>query len=469
METLRSPSSSSRNEYSYQEEGDPNRFTLADYEYDRDEEASEPIAGPSSAPYIAAGPTTSVVHGRRDHHHHRQSPPRSGSFTGLGSTTLDKGKTRARALPDLPHPHITATPVDPRAIGPLRLHSHDNAPPLHLPQFQHHPHASSRLSTMTMMEPEMLGSTPLHPLPSLPHSFEIGRLDDEEHAGQGEEHEIGHRNGYGYGDPSANDGDRGHDAVSVLEKGSSKFADAVPIVPARATTWWGKILPSSLVCRLLLLTVILESCINLTIEGNILWRFNQELESNSALAADNSRKLPVYLVIFGLAHLWQLVLTFVAVHTKNTVQVTAVTAFNFAFLGYAVIEIYELRTILGNNLATSLPGDGTHSTLLTLPLNILTAVIIAVIAACSVILVVLAFLLRREFGWKRYKFLGADLRIRKYYLRFQVFECICYFSAFFCAGFGIQFIWLGGYGFGYSKFDSPSRGVHFEDSPESGA
>jgi hypothetical protein len=41
-------------------------------------------------------------------------------------------------------------------------------------------------------------------------------------------------------------------------------------------------------------------------------------------------------------------------------------------------------------------------------------------------------------SWKRYKFLGADLRIRKYYLRFQVFECICYFSAFFCAGFGIQ-------------------------------
>jgi hypothetical protein len=34
---------------------------------------------------------------------------------------------------------------------------------------------------------------------------------------------------------------------------------------------------------------------------------------------------------------------------------------------------------------------------------------------------------------------------------------------------GLQFIWLGGYGFGYSKFDSPSRGVHFEDSPESGA
>lgn len=265
METLRSPGSSSRNEYSYQDEGDPNRFTLADYEYDRDEESSEPVAGPSSAPYIAGGPTTSVVHGRhRDHHHHRQSPPRSGSVSGPSSTTLDKGKTRARALPDLPHPHVTATPVDPRAIGPLRLHSHDNAPPPPPPPPPPPAPASPpRLVTpldestvpsqsdpvgplgspksVTLMEPEMLGSTPLHPLPSLPHSFEIGRLDDEEHAGQGEERELGQRNGYGYGNADANDGDRGHDTVSVLEKGSSKFADAVPILPERATTWWGKV------------------------------------------------------------------------------------------------------------------------------------------------------------------------------------------------------------------------------------
>ena len=45
--------------------------------------------------------------------------------------------------------------------------------------------------------------------------------------------------------------------------------------------------------------------------------------------------------------------------------------------------------------------------------------------------------------WQRYRFLGADLAIRKCYQNFQVFECVCYFSAFFCAGFGIQFVWLG--------------------------
>jgi hypothetical protein len=62
------------------------------------------------------------------------------------------------------------------------------------------------------------------------------------------------------------------------------------------------------------------------------------------------------------------------------------------------LQIYELRTILGDNLSTSLTGDSTTTSLLTLPLNVLTAVIIAVVAICCVILVILTLILRREFG-----------------------------------------------------------------------
>ena len=167
-------------------------------------------------------------------------------------------------------------------------------------------------------------------------------------------------------------------------------------------SWWDRHFPSSWPCRLLLLTVILESLVDLAIEGNILWRFNAEVKSSSSteLELENKRRLPVYLVIYGLAHLWQLVLTFVAVYTRNTVQVVAVTAFNFAFLGYAVIQIYELRKILGDNLAQQLTSvtNVSESTLLSLPLNVLTAVVIAVLAVGSLALVVLSYFIRREFG-----------------------------------------------------------------------
>lgn len=80
----------------------------------------------------------------------------------------------------------------------------------------------------------------------------------------------------------------------------------------------------------------------------------------------------------------------------------------------------------------------TGETLLTLPLNILTGIVIGVVATGCVAMLILSFIIRREFGWDRYRFLGADLRIRAYYTRFQIYECICYFSAFFAAGFGIQ-------------------------------
>ncbi|OXC70921.1 hypothetical protein AYX13_00338 [Cryptococcus neoformans] len=207
--------------------------------------------------------------------------------------------------------------------------------------------------------------------------------------------------------------------------------------------WWNRIFPSTLYTRLLLTIIIFETVVDLCIEGNILYRFNEEVKSNSSteVELENKRRLPIYLIIFGLAHLWQFVLTVIAIRTKNTIQVFALTIFNFAFLGYAVIQIYELRKVLGSNLADGLTR-GTNTTLMTIPLNVLTALIIVIIGVSCLALLTLSVLLRREFGWQRYRFLGADLMIREYYFKFQVFECICYFSAFFCAGFGIQFIWL---------------------------
>ncbi|ORX34201.1 hypothetical protein BD324DRAFT_583956 [Kockovaella imperatae] len=204
----------------------------------------------------------------------------------------------------------------------------------------------------------------------------------------------------------------------------------------------------TLACKLFLATVVTELVINLAIEANILWRFHVEINSgdSSEMELENSRRLPIYLIIYGLAYLWTLVLTVVAIRARNTVQIVGITAFNFAILAYAVIQIYELRKILGDNLAEGLPGEqgdnGPSSSLLSLPLNILTAVVIAVVATGSIILIILSYFIRRDFGWDRYRFLGADLQIRKFYFRFQIFECIAYFSAFFCAGFGIQFIWL---------------------------
>lgn len=40
--------------------------------------------------------------------------------------------------------------------------------------------------------------------------------------------------------------------------------------------------------------------------------------------------------------LWQIVLTIIAIKYKNTMQVVAVSLFNYAFLPYAVLMVSEL-------------------------------------------------------------------------------------------------------------------------------
>jgi len=86
---------------------------------------------------------------------------------------------------------------------------------------------------------------------------------------------------------------------------------------SKATRWRDRWFPASTACRLLLLTVVLETIIDLIIEvsasqpapystdgqGNILWRFNAEIDANDAtdLNFERKRRLPIYLVIYGLA------------------------------------------------------------------------------------------------------------------------------------------------------------------------
>jgi hypothetical protein len=58
-------------------------------------------------------------------------------------------------------------------------------------------------------------------------------------------------------------------------------------------------------------------------------------------------------VISGLVlttSLWQTILTCIAIKGKNTMQVVAVTIFNYAFLGYAVMMVCPPLTSLSTNL-----------------------------------------------------------------------------------------------------------------------
>ncbi|KAJ7071233.1 hypothetical protein C8F01DRAFT_1362976 [Mycena amicta] len=222
-----------------------------------------------------------------------------------------------------------------------------------------------------------------------------------------------------------------------LSKNSDASHELTPVAyppapPERALNgegFWQKILPESMACRLYVLTVLIETTVDLAIEGELLIQINK---GSSAGDADRvaSKKMPVYLSIFALAHVFQFVMAVDAVYARNTLQFLALTIFNALFLVYAVIQIGEIRQL------------DTSASTLRIPITTLTSVIPVVIAVAEVSYIALGYKIYHEFGWKVYKFLGADRRIKKLYANYQIYECLVKFDVFFWAGFSVQFIWL---------------------------
>ncbi|KAF9451804.1 hypothetical protein P691DRAFT_723402 [Macrolepiota fuliginosa MF-IS2] len=200
-----------------------------------------------------------------------------------------------------------------------------------------------------------------------------------------------------------------------------------------APGFWQKVLPDSIACRLYVLAVLVETTVNLAIEGDLYLRIREVSkgeQNNNNLA---SRRMPVYLSVFAMAHVFQFVMAVDAVYARNTLQFLFLTVFNGLLIIYAAIQIGEVREAL---------GPGSTETIANIPISVLTTIIPIVVAVAEVFFIALGYKIYNEFGWKVYKFLGADRNIKRMYASYQIYECLLKFDLFFWAGFSVQFIWL---------------------------
>jgi len=194
-----------------------------------------------------------------------------------------------------------------------------------------------------------------------------------------------------------------------------------------SVSFWRKILPESVACRLYVLTVLIETAIDLTIEGELYLRIKQ-----ADSASQTSQTMPTYLTIFALAHLFQFLMAVHAVYTRNTLQFICLTFFNALFLVYAIIQINEVK----ESVTTSTGTEGLQK----IPITVLTTIIPIVISVAEVAYIALGWKIYNEFGWKVYKFLGADRQKKRMYANYQVYECLIKFDVFFWVGFSVQFL-----------------------------
>jgi len=195
------------------------------------------------------------------------------------------------------------------------------------------------------------------------------------------------------------------------------------------TGWKAAIWPKSKYCRAYLLTVIAETVIDMAIEAAILQQLDMLDETvpsqDQTNVATNQSRQPIYLGIFVLAHFLQMVLAMDAVYNKNTLQFLFLAVFNFTLLIYGAMQIVELVTA-----SATLPSS----------IHALINLVPCVIAVAEVAYIGLGYQIWKEFGWKVYKFLGADRNIRKLYGQYQVFQCLLKFDIFFWVGFSVQWM-----------------------------
>ncbi len=112
---------------------------------------------------------------------------------------------------------------------------------------------------------------------------------------------------------------------------------------------------------------------------------------------------------------------------------SSLRVFNALLIIYAAIQIGEVREALGPHTIGSITN---------IPIDVLTTIIPIVVAVAEIFFIGLGWKIYHEFGWKVYKFLGADRNIKRMYASYQIYECLVKFDVFFWAGFSVQFIWL---------------------------
>lgn len=112
--------------------------------------------------------------------------------------------------------------------------------------------------------------------------------------------------------------------------------------------------------------------------------------------------LPVYLGLFCLAHVFQIVLAVDAIFQQNMIQIIGLCMFNFLFLIYSVVQINEVKT--------GFDEMSGHAASQHKIVPILLTVVPCVIGAAEFLFLVLSWKIYREFGWQVFKNLGADVR-----------------------------------------------------------
>ncbi|KAJ6442865.1 inorganic phosphate transporter PHO84 [Purpureocillium lavendulum] len=186
----------------------------------------------------------------------------------------------------------------------------------------------------------------------------------------------------------------------------------------------------------------LQAIICLVFEAYVFAKFQTSLgkQLNDSEVQSQYKTIPTFLTLFIFGFLYELVVVWDALRMKNTIQVIGVCIANLALLVYTAIQIEQIETAirtLGNHnaLKASVPAPELWA-----DVKPYLVAIPGVIGFATLCMAFISWKLYQEFAWDILKNIGADYRMKKRFLHYQIYIALLKFDFFFFLGFIIQFV-----------------------------
>ncbi|KAF9363999.1 hypothetical protein BGX34_002804 [Mortierella sp. NVP85] len=168
--------------------------------------------------------------------------------------------------------------------------------------------------------------------------------------------------------------------------------------------------------------VTLETICVLVLESLVL---REHINRVSQPPVGNALSTPnvIYPILYMLGMISLFSLCVDAMYHRNQIQVVAFTFFNSLCFSYGVIQTN-----------TDWPIEG--------PVKAYNIAITVTIGVCTLFLMFAAYKLAVVFGWEMYRFLGADLKMRKMHKGYEILITLLKFDVFFFVAYAIQMFTL---------------------------
>ncbi|KAI1132710.1 hypothetical protein F5Y10DRAFT_184758 [Nemania abortiva] len=192
--------------------------------------------------------------------------------------------------------------------------------------------------------------------------------------------------------------------------------------------------------RWFFLAIILQAIICMVFEAYTFALFQRGLKDTNDFKGDDVQSqlktIPTFLGLFILGFIYEVILVWDALIAKNTIQIIGVCVANLALLVYGALQIDQIHEAINILKAQNVFRDKnvwpeTQAELIAIP---------AIIGLITLGLSFMAWKLYQEFAWDILKQIGADYRMKKRFLHYQIYIALLKFDFFFFVGFTIQFL-----------------------------